>query len=71
MDGLGYLVLIAAALVLVYLLVVYVILPLIGLALAAGLIMCAGLALAGMLSGSVVALRNFFSVLREAHVKVK
>lgn len=71
MDALGYLILIAAALFLVYLLVVYVILPLLGLALAAGLIMSAGLAAAGMLSGLVVALRNFISVLRGAHVKVK
>ena len=70
MDGVGYLVVIVAVLFLLYLLVVYVILPLLGLVLAAGIIICAGLAAAGMVSGSIMAVRNFITVFREAHKKI-
>lgn len=55
---------------LLYLLVVYVILPIMGIILAIGLGTLACVAAAGLLSGIGVGLKNFVIVVAEAHKKL-
>ena len=59
-----------AVIYLVYLLIVYVILPITGVLLAVGVALLCGVAGAGLISGVFVGVRNFFAVLFEAHRKL-
>ncbi len=58
------------AIYLLYLLVVYVILPIIGIILAIGLATLGCVAVAGLVSGIGVGLKNFVVVFDEAHKKL-
>ena len=66
-EMIGYLIAIAVVLFLLYLLIVYVILPAIGIVLGIGLVILGGITLVGVVSGFAVGFKNFVEVLIEAH----
>jgi hypothetical protein len=69
-EGLAYLIGIAIALYVVYLIIVYIVLPILAVLLGIGVVILVGIAGFGFLSGLYKGITNFFSVITEAHHKL-
>jgi len=65
-----YLIAIGVVLYVIYLIIVYIVVPILGILFAIGLLIIGGIALAGFVSGIYLGIKNFFEVLQEAHSKL-
>ncbi len=69
-EAIGYLIAIGVILVLLYLLIVYVILPITGILLGIGVVLLAAISAVGFVSGILVGIKNFFEIVIEAHQRL-
>lgn len=66
-EGMGYLIGIGIVLFLLYLFVVYIVLPIVGIVVAIGAILMTTIAGAGTVKGTYIGLKNFIKTFNEAN----